>query len=250
MYAYLQTARDEEAGQLLTDLRAIGRGHLDNFKVAFTHASSPGRYALERRQWAEASRITLLPTNFPWQDFGWARSIHHFARGIGAARSDQLDLAKQELAEIREIEANLPATTLPYWREEVFVHRDVVSSWIALAEGDSTIALGLAEAAADREDGVDKHPVTPGETLPARELFAEMLLIESRPADALEQYRIVLDGSPNRANALLGAARAAAGSGEADVAAEYYQTLLEQTAAGDQDREGLREAREFIASLD
>ncbi len=249
MYAYLQTARDEEAGRLLTDLRTIGRGHLDNFKVAFTHASSPGRYALERRQWVEASRITLLPTDFPWQDFGWARSIHHFARGIGAARSDQLDLAKQELAAIREIEAALPATTLPYWREQVLVHRDVVSSWILLAEGDSATALRLAEAAADREDAVDKHPVTPGETLPARELFAEMLLIEGRPADALGQYRIVLAGSPNRANALLGAARAAAGSGETDVAAEYYQTVLEQTAAGDPNRDGLLEAREYIANL-
>ncbi len=118
-----------------------------------------------------------------------------------------------------------------------------------MAEGDSTVALQLAEAAADREDAVDKHPVTPGETLPARELFAEMLLIEDRPADALEQYQIVLAGSPNRANALLGAARAAAGSGATSVAAEYYQTLLEQTAAGDPNRDGLHEAREYIANL-
>jgi hypothetical protein len=113
---------------------------------------------------------------------------------------------------------------------------------------DSATALRLAEAAADREDAVDKHPVTPGETLPARELFAEMLLIEGRPADAFEQYRIVLAGSPNRANALLGAARAAAGSGETDVAADYYQTLLDQTASGDLNRGGLQEAREYIAN--
>ena len=40
-------------------------------------------------------------------------------------------------------------------------------------------ALRLAQAAADREDGVDKNPVTPGEVLPARELYADMLFESS-----------------------------------------------------------------------
>jgi len=231
MYALLQTARDTEADELLTELRSMGKAHLENFKVAFTYASSPAR----------------LAPNFPWQDFGWARSIHHFARGIGAARSRQLDLARQELTAIRAIAATMPATTLPYWREEVFVHRDVVSAWISLAEGDSDTALRLAEAAADREDAVDKHPVTPGETLPARELYADMLLSLGRSASALEQYQIVLAGSPNRANALLGAARAAAGAGNTAAAAGYYKVLVEQTVSGDSRRDGFREASEYIA---
>lgn len=250
MYALLQVARDEEARQLLDKLRAIGKTNSENFKVAYTYASSPGRYALERRQWIEASQITLLPNDFPWQEFDATRSIHHFARGIGAARSGQLDLARQELVAIREIAAALPETTLPYWREEVFVHADVVSSWILLAEGDSDTALRLAEAAADREDAVDKHPVTPGEILPARESFADILLDRGRPADALEQYQIVLAGSPNRANALLGAARAAAGSEDTAAAANYYKVLLDQTASGNSSRNGLREAREYIADLE
>jgi len=248
MYALLQAARDEEAQELLDTLRAIGKTNLENFKVAFAYASVPGRYALERRQWLEASQITLLPSDFPWEEFDATRSIHHFARGIGAARSGQLDLARQELETIREIAATLPDTTKPYSRAEVFVHADVVSSWISLAEGDSDMALRLAEAAADREDAVDKDPVTPGEILPARELFADMLLSLDRPNDALEQYQIVLAGSPNRTNALLGAGRAAAGTGDTAAAAGYYETLLGQTASGDSSREGLQEAREYIAS--
>ncbi|TDJ44015.1 MAG: hypothetical protein E2O51_07230 [Gammaproteobacteria bacterium] len=249
MYALLQTARDDEAGQLLDRLRAIEKAHPENFKAAFTYAASPARYALERRQWIEASELTLLSSGFPWQDFGWARSIHHFARGIGAARSGQLGLARQELELIEELAAALPVATSPYLREEVFVHADAVSSWILLGEGDTAEALRLAEAAADREDAVDKHPVTPGEVLPARELFADMLLSLGRPDDALEQYQIVLAGSPNRTNALLGAARAAVGSGETAAAAEYYDALLGQTASGDASRDGLQEAREYIANL-
>ena len=250
MYALLQMARDAEAKQLLDDLRAIGKTNLDNFKVAFAYASSPARYALETRQWVEASQIELLPTDFPWEEFGWARSIHHFARGIGAARSGNLESANKERDTIREIAAALPDATLPYWREEVFVHEEAVSSWIALIEGDPEAALRLARTAADREDAVDKHPVTPGEVLPARELLADMLLQLERGGEALEHYQIVLIGSPNRANALLGAARAAAQSGDAVVAAAYYQTFLGQTESGNQSRDGVREARAYLAARD
>ena len=247
MYALLQAARDDEAAKLLGRLGGIGKAHVDNFKAAFTYASAPARYALERRQWAEASQLTLFPVDFPWQTFEWARSIHHFARGIGAARSGELDLARQELAVIEDIASRLSDTALPYWREQVFVHADAVSSWIAHAEGDSDKALGMAEAAADREDAVDKHPVTPGEVLPARELLADMLLELGRYSDALEQYRTVLTGSPNRTNALLGAARAAAGAGAPGAAAQYYEAVINQTSAGNPGREGLSEAREYIA---
>jgi len=249
MYALLQTARDDEAAQLLERLQGIEETHVDNFKVAFSYASAPARYALERRQWAEAAQLALLfPADFPWQEFEWARSIHHFARGIGAARSSELDLARQELAVIEDIAARLSDTVRPYWREELLVQADAVSSWIAHAEGDSETALRLAEAAANREDAVDKDPVTPGEVLPARELLADMLLELGRYSDALEQYRTVLAGSPNRINALLGAARAAAGSGAPGAAAQYYEAVIDQTSAGNPGRAGLSEAREYIAS--
>lgn len=246
MYALLQTAQDNEAQQLLIDLREIKKTNQDNFKVAYTYASSPARYALERRQWQEAADITLQPEDFPWQEFSWAVSIHHFARGIGAARSNQLELARQELAAIQVIAESLPQTTQIYLREEVFVHIDAVSAWILLAEGNISRALVLAEAAADREDAVDKHPVTPGEVLPARELFADILLEASRPEQAMLNYQQVLTGSPNRANALLGAARAAVASGDIDIAADYYALFVNQTASGEQGRVGISEAREFL----
>lgn len=246
MYALLQTARDDEARQLLDDLHAIGKANDQNFKVAYTYAAAPARYALERREWSEATRNRLLPEDFPWHEFAWARSIHHFARGIGAARSGRIDLASRELDQIREISTALPVTTLPYWREEVFVHHDALLSWIELAQGEVDTALALAEAAADREDAVDKHPVTPGEVLPARELFADMLLELGRHDEALDQYRLVLSGSPSRANALLGAGKAAAQLGIRSAALDYYRVLLNQSESGNQDRRGLREARQYV----
>jgi tetratricopeptide (TPR) repeat protein len=243
LYALLQTARDEDARRHLEKLGGIGKANSENFKVAYTYAAAPARYALERREWAEASAIALAPPDFPWQEFPWARAIVHFARGIGAARSDQLGLARAELAVLRELGDSLDAATLPYWREEVFVQADAVQSWIALAEGEPDTALRLARAAANREDAVDKHPVTPGEVVPARELLADLLLALDRPAEALAEYRAVLRSSPNRLNAMLGAGKAASRLGQDALARDYYARIVTQSASGSAERPSLREAR-------
>jgi hypothetical protein len=247
IYAHLQKADDDEARRVLDRLQELGRAHPENFKVAYTYAASPARYALERRKWSEASQLQLISESFPWSKFRWAQSIHHFARGIGAARSGELSLARRELDALKEIEANLPAETLKYWQEQVHVHRDAVASWIALAEGDSDAALELAKAAAEREDAVDKHPVTPGEVLPARELFADMLLDIGRPDEARSQYEVVLKNSPNRLNALLGAAEASVTLGDEAKAVDYYRTAIQQTESGNQQRPRLRKARAFVS---
>ncbi len=233
MYAMLQTGRDGDAAKLLADLTNIGKASEDNFKVAFTYASSPARYALERRQWREASDIALAPENFPWKDFPWARSIVHFARGIGAARGGDLNKAEAELVTLKTLQGELAPTTLPYWREQVAVQIGQVEAWILFARKDIEKALAAASAAADREDAVDKHPVTPGEVLPARELYADMLREAGRNEAALAEYEAVLKRAPNRLNALLGAAAAAKAAGEDALAADYARRATEQTKAGD-----------------
>ncbi|RMD89798.1 MAG: hypothetical protein D6807_02995 [Alphaproteobacteria bacterium] len=245
MYAMLQTARDDEAAALLARLRKIGKTDNDNFfAVAYTYAAAPARHALERRQWVEARELALLPTDFPWENFVWARAMHHFARGIGAARSGAVDQARQEHGRILALEGELPAETLPYLRESVAVQREAVESWILHSTNKVDEALRLAAHAADREDAVDKHPVTPGEILPARELYADMLLESTAHEEALAQYQLVLAGAPGRLNAMLGAARAAGALGDPALAASYHAQIRAQTRPGDRHRRGLAEAWE------
>lgn len=239
MYAMLQTGRDDEAQQLLVQLGNIKKTDTENFKVAFTYASAPARYALERRQWDEASELQYVREGFAWDDFPWAKSIHHFARGIGAARSGQVAKAQQELAIIKSLLDGLPDSTPTYFRTEVEVQHDAVASWVLLAEGDTEQALVRASTAADHEDAVDKHPVTPGEVLPARELYADMLFETKNYAKSLEQYQIVLVGSPNRLNALLGASSAATQSDNIELAEQYHAVVREQTRSGNRQRMGL-----------
>ncbi|HLN93341.1 MAG TPA: hypothetical protein VK389_05725, partial [Thermoanaerobaculia bacterium] len=101
-------------------------------------------------------------------------------------------------------------------------------------------------SAAALEDSVDKHPVTPGPILPAREQLGDLLLELGKPAEALAGYRADLTASPNRLNGLYGAARASRLSGDAVAAKSYYEKVVAQCAKADGARELLAEARAFL----
>ena len=54
------------------------------------------------------------------------------------------------------------------------------------------------QKAATMEDGSEKHIVTPGRMLPARELLGDMLLEVGKPAEALKEYEASQLREPNR----------------------------------------------------
>jgi tetratricopeptide (TPR) repeat protein len=74
---------------------------------------------------------------------------------------------------------------------------------------------------------MDKSAVTPGAVTPAREMLAELFLLENHSQDSLAEYEAVLKVAPNRFNALYGAAQAAEAAGNATVAKHYFQKLTE-----------------------
>ena len=101
-------------------------------------------------------------------------------------------------------------------------------------------------SAADLEDASDKHPVTPGSIVPARELLGDMLLEANQPAEALAEYERSLNSAPNRFHGLAGAAAAAERAGDASKAKLYREKLV-QVAAADSDRPELLTAKRFLA---
>jgi hypothetical protein len=98
-------------------------------------------------------------------------------------------------------------------------------------------------AAAELEDSTDKHPVTPGAILPARELLGDLLLEAGAPAEALQAYEASLLTAPGRFNSLAGAVRAAEAAGERARAGEHYARLEALCAKADGSR------AELLASL-
>jgi hypothetical protein len=109
--------------------------------------------------------------------------------------------------------------------------------------------------AADIDDATEKHPVTPGAILPAREQLGELLLELKQPAIALQEFETSLR-APNRFNGLYGAARAARfAADQSKLAADrnkarrYYGKLLAVSRQADSLRPEIAEAKAFLAAV-
>ena len=233
-YAYLQQGRDAEAKRVVDEAAAVTAVYpLGSLTNAYALAALPARYALERGRWRDATALAVRPA----PEWRAAEAITHFARALGAARSGDTASARSAVSALDEIERAEGAAggAHVYWAGQVRIQRFAASAWLARRTGDTAEALRLAAAAADLEDVTQKHPVTPGAVLPARELLGDLLLELGRPADAARAYAASLAQQPNRARSLFGAARAAELAGDVTVArARYreYLTLMEKSDGG------------------
>jgi len=213
VYAYLQQGKIEDAHKLTQKVAAIRK--LDNpgqFAAAFAVGAVPGRYALERRQWKEAAALTV-PGVVLWEKVPYAEANIHFARGIGGARSGQVTIARDAVSRLAAIRQTLLDQKNNFWADQVEIQRLSVAAWLARTEKNNVEALKQMRAAVDLEASTEKHPVTPGAIIPAREQLAEMLLEDGKRDDALAEVQRVLRDAPGRRNALELAKRAQTAEG-------------------------------------
>lgn len=202
VYAYLQTGREAEAEQVIQQLNNMPKLNVAEFKTAYASTAMPVRYAVERRQWAEAAAI-VPPAGAPPHVI----AIAIWARGIGLSRSGQT--ASSELSELRQIEEQLRAAGNDYWATQTGILVREIAAWSAQAAHRPEEAVAELREAADREDALEKLPVTPGPIVPAREQLGDLLLEQKQPALALKEFQTTLASSPGRRGALQGSALAA-----------------------------------------
>ncbi len=238
VYAYLQTAEDSKARALLDRVNAISA--LDDpeaFAAGFAMVAVPARFALERHQWREAADLPDPPKFFPWEKVPYAVANTEFARAIGAARSGDVERARQALARLTGIQQLTKETQKGFdWATQIEIQRLAASGWLAQAEGNKEEALRLLRAAADLEDSTSKHPVTPGALLPAREQLADLLMESGDASAALGEYESALHAQPGRYNSLRGAVLAAERMGRPEQAIELRNELVAQCRDGDGER--------------
>lgn len=250
-YAYLQGAQDKQALGGLDELSRIRRVDPPNFKVAYAFTAIPARYALERRQWSDAAKLPFPPGTmdaFPWERYRWAEAHIRFARAIGASRIGDTASARQEIEKLADIRQSLAPVKGDYdWAKQVEIERQVATAWLAQAEGRHEESLRLMRAAADLDDATEKHPVTPGALLPAREQLGELLLELQQPAAAMREFETSLRIAPNRFNGLYGAARAARLTGDRKSAKTYYGKIMTLCRQADSFRPEIEEAKAFLA---
>lgn len=244
VYAYLQQGDNTSAKQQLDYLRTITEVSPTNFKVAYAFAASPSRFVLENKLWKEAAELSLHPANLAWEKYPWQKAIHHFARLLGAANSNNLAQAKSELKTLQALHDALVKEKDAYKANQVQIQIKSSEAWIAFKEDRKEEALQLMTVAAEMEDHTEKHSVTPGEVIPARELLGDMLLQMNQPAKALVAYEADLKAHANRFNGLYGAAVAAQRSNDLVKAKKYYEALV--SISSNSSRSELNAARAFL----
>jgi hypothetical protein len=248
VYAYLQQAKDTSARRVVAEIQDMTRLDEDQFAAAYAFAAAPARLALERHDWRAAAALEIKPAWFPWDRFRNVEALVHYARAIGAARAGDVAAARRSADEITAIRRAIPATRDYDWSGSIGAQWEAATGLIAWAEGKKDEGVRLLRIAADHEDAVDKHPVTPGALLPAREMLADLLLQNGRPAEALKEYEAVLKTAPRRFNATAGAAKAADTAGDKMKARAYAIELREIANSAETSRPELEWARVYLGS--
>jgi len=246
VYAYLQNAQDHSARRVLDQMAAISRLDEQQFAAAYAFAAAPARYALERRDWKAAARLELAPAWFPWNRFPNVVVLLQFARAIGAARAGDHATATGAVQAITGVRKALPPSRDYDWSGAIGAQWEAASALLAYAEGKKEEGLEALRRAADREDSIDKHPVTPGAVLPVREILADLLVENGRHTQALAEYEAVLRVAPRRFNSVAGAAGSAQAAGDAVKARRFYTELLKLAQKAEVDRPEISLARAFL----
>jgi tetratricopeptide (TPR) repeat protein len=236
-YAYLQSGQEAKARSVVNDLQTVPGAHhgtIENMRATFE-----ARNAIELHHWKEAASLDV--PEIPLRDQG----MTYWAKAIGAARSGDLDNAKQDVQKL--IEANDAFDKHEKdMGDKVYpgegVQQREAEAWLAYAEGKSGEAVKIMLLAAEREEAEHVDSLA----MPAREMLGDLFLDLKRPSEALTAYQASLKMSPKRFDALYGAARAAESVGNAHEAREYY-TQLAKIAAPGADRSELQEVKVNLA---
>ena len=184
------------------------------------------RYVVETEEWK-----TAPPTD--------DSSAHELlATGLSAFRQGDADT-------IRSAAAALEARAADGGKPAQIMHKQV-AALAALADGRGEEAVAHMDAAIAVVETMRPPNGAADPVKPPYELYGEILLELGQPAAAAEKFEQSLLRMPGRMRSLLGAARAAAASGDAETARSRYETLSGQWR-GQPDHPAVAEAREFKA---
>ena len=243
LYAQLQMGRDQAARRVMEEFKSSGGIGLPQFAGPYAAVAMPARLALERGDWASAAQLPMQGSAF-----AQCEAITSFARALGAARRGDVAAAEQDSLQLEARHKALLDAKNSYWAKEVEIQRIAVAAWVARAKGQDQDGLRLMRAAADMEDGNEKHIVTPGRVVPARELLGDMLMSLNQPTAALKEYELSQVREPNRLRGYAGAIAAADAAGDRAKAREQSARLVELTRDADTTLPEVTRARALMAA--
>jgi len=247
-YSYLQEAQDAEAKKIVDIAAKVKKTNPElEFSAAYALAAIPTRYAFERNDWAAAANLPI--PNVPhWSSFPFMEALIEYGHALGRAHTGDLDGARKAIARMQQLRDATKHPKFDYFKSHLDLQMQAASAWLAVAEGKKKEAIEMLRRAADSEDILGKHPVSPGAFVPIREQLGSLLLETGQPAEAQREFEAALKIYPGRYRGLYGAAQAAEQAGDNKDANRYYTKLAAQTSKAGGSRNELHHVREFLSA--
>ena len=248
VYSYLQEARDTEAKKIVDLAAKVRKTNPElEFSAAYALAAIPTRYAFERNDWASAATLTV--PNLPhWSSFPFMEALIEYGHALGRAHTGDLDGARKAIARMQQLRDATKDSKFDYFKNHLDLQMQAASAWVAASEGKKSEAIEMLRHAADAEDILGKHPVSPGAFVPVREQLGSLLLEVGQAKHAQQEFEAALKIYPGRFRGLYGAARAAEQNGDKESASRYYAKLAAQTTKAASSRDELNHVREFLTA--
>jgi Tfp pilus assembly protein PilF len=250
LYVYLQQGRYRKAEELLSLMKKtmaettyenkLRPGYYQN-----NYANMAAAFVVETERWDLAN--ALFPANESTTASGDAMGSHSHSAALTDATLRTSDRGQRLPVMIRGFAAGFKGTLrageVP---ESSSINELEVFAVGASVKGEHDKAATLMKRAVELEEKLGPPSGPPGLIKPSHELFGELLLRAGKSAEAAEQFRLSLLRQPNRARSLLGAARAAAKTGDRATANATYQKFLTQWQQADAELPELKEARDYL----
>jgi tetratricopeptide (TPR) repeat protein len=247
-YSYLQEAQDTEAKKIVDLAAKVRKTNPElEFSAAYALAAIPTRYAFERNDWAAAVRL-IVPELPHWPSFPFMEALIEYGHALGRAHTGDLDGARKAIARMQQLRDATKDPKFDYFKSHLDLQIQAATAWVAASEGRNNEAIEMLRRAADAEDILGKHPVSPGAFVPIREQLGDLLLEVGQSRVAQREFEAALKIYPGRFRGLYGAAQAAEQTGDKENAGRYYAKLAAQTAKASGSRDELNHIREFLAA--
>ena len=261
-YVYLQQGRYSKAEELLAlkkrDMASAG----NDMGVNRSHEDMAAALIVETEAWEQGSKVFASDAKDADDSASGAHAGHGpgqmpatgryrrnttlpvFVRGMAAAKAGSPD-AQKAIAELQEMRKQM-TDSINYLAKAVEIRELEIAATAASSKEKYDEAVELMKRATAIEEELSPPSGPPSLIKPSHELLGEILLQAKRYKEAAEQFQVALSRQPNRARSLLGAARAAARSGDQKGAAEIYSAFLKQWRQADPQLPELREAQEYL----